>query len=149
MALNLKILSCACVVTLAGISTGLAATWETTDNKGLLIYILGNSLTGKLTLVCDPESLWAAPEQGLKAQYSLSIDYKNTWVNSNSVTFSTGSYKQSVPITGGSYFRDNPAQWNELIEALQKPGVITVSTGQGSFSIINDKSLKSQCIKAQ
>lgn len=148
MALNLKVLSCACLVMLAGISSGSTTTWETTNNKGLLIYIIGNSPTGKLTLVCDPESLWAAPEQGLKAQYSLSIDYKDTWVNSNSVTFSTGSYKQSVPITGGSYFRDNPVQWNELIKALQKPGVIAVSAGQNSFSIMNDKLLKSECIKA-
>lgn len=149
MALNPKILFCACLVTLASVSTSSADTWETTNNKGLLIYILGNSLTGKLTLVCDPESLWAAPEQGLKAQYSLSIDYQDTWIRSNKITVSIGSYKQSVPLVGGSYFRDNLAQWNELIKALQKPGEITIATGQDSFAITNDQPLKSQCFKTQ
>lgn len=149
MALYLKRLSCTLFLILVSVSSTSAATWQTINNKGLLIYILGNSLTGKLTLVCDPQNLWAAPEQDLKAQYSLSIDYKNTNLNSQGVTFSTDGYTQSVPITGGSYFRDNLPQWNKLIEALQKPGIIKVSTSQENFTITNDKPLKSECIHVQ
>jgi len=147
MAFNLKTVSCACLVTLAGVSSSSADTWETTYSKGLVIYNLGNSLTGKLSLVCDPENPEAPPDQGLSAQYSLLIEYNNNWVHGKQVTFSTVTDKQTVPILGGNYFREELAPWTTLITALQKPGEIMVSTGLYSFSITNDRPLKSLCFK--
>lgn len=104
MAHSLKTLICASIVTVALCSLSHANTWTKTHNKGLIINTIGYSGTGKLTLVCDPENLWAAPELGLKAQYSLSITYQNADLRGNSVTISTANYSHALPISNGSYF---------------------------------------------
>ncbi|WP_273795245.1 hypothetical protein, partial [Brucella intermedia] len=40
-------------------STSSAATWKETNDKGLAVYRVGNGSTGQITLVCDPDNLWA------------------------------------------------------------------------------------------
>lgn len=103
MADNRKILICAIIATLTSLSGSHASTWTKTTNKGLQIHTIGYSGTGKVTLACDPENLWVPPEQGLRAQYSLSIKYRNADLQGDSVTLSTDTYSEALPITGGSY----------------------------------------------
>ena len=41
------------------VSSSFAAVWKETNNEGLEVYTVGNGATGQITLVCDPDNLWA------------------------------------------------------------------------------------------
>lgn len=128
-------------------SPSFASTWMASNDKGLRIYTIGNGGTGKLTLVCDPENLWAAPEQGLKAEYHVFIQKNDRALDARNVTIITADYEHSFPLYGDAILDDNKPRWNELVRILQKPGTITVLFGDERFSATNDAPLQTECIR--
>ncbi|MGN7964104.1 hypothetical protein [Brucella sp. 22210] len=142
-----KITMCgALLVSTAFASSGSAATWKETNDKGLVVYRVGNGSTGQITLVCDPDNLWADSNKQ-SSQFYLFTTLHNEQLAGPTITIKANDYNAAFPYVGGSIVADG--SWNKLIEALSKPGPVTIAVGTKKFSLTLDKPLKSKCLKPE
>ncbi len=137
-------------VTLLGsflfVNTAVASVWKESNDKGLFIYtIISSNPDSKLTLVCDPEQLWAAPDEGLKAQNYLNIEHNGTIIDGGSITLSKGSLSETFTLSAGSLFPENPKQWNKLISELQTTGDLKIDGSNIKLSVTIDKPISLNC----
>lgn len=127
-------------------NSAVASDWNASNDKGLLIYKISSAdAATKLLLVCDPEKLWAAPEEGLKAQNYLNIQHNDTVLGGDAVTLSKGEFSGSFKLSAGSLFPANPNEWNKLIKELQTIGEIKIKSANSEFHIEIDKPISMNC----
>jgi len=59
-------------------------------------------------------------------------------------TIKADDYNAAFPYEGGAIIADGG--WNKLVEALSKPGSVSITVGAKNFSLMTlDKSLDSKC----
>lgn len=126
-------------------SASSAATWKETNDKGLAVYRVGNSSTGQITLVCDPDNLWAMDSNKESSKFYLFTTLHNEQLAGPTITLKANDYNAAFPYEGGAIVADGG--WNKLIEALSKPGPVTIAVGTKKFSLTFDKPLAFKCIR--
>lgn len=123
-----------------------AATWHETDNKGLLYYTIGNASTGQLTLVCDPENLWAGEGEKQSPQFFVFASLNNERIASDKVSITATDYSATLSNEGGAIVASGDSEnWNKLVSALSAKGPVNVNAAGKQFSIDVDQPLQSRC----
>ncbi|MGN7964136.1 hypothetical protein [Brucella sp. 22210] len=131
------------LVSTAFASCGSAATWKENNDKGLVVYGVGNGSTGQITLVCDPDNLWAMDSNKESSKFYLFTTLHNEQLAGPTITIKANGYNAAFPYEGGAIVADG--SWNKLIKALSKPGPVSIAVGTKKFSLTLDKPLASKC----
>lgn len=130
-------------------SAGLADTWKEADDKGLFVYSIGNGASGQLTLVCDPDNLWASDENKESSQFYLFATRNNQRLSGKSISLAIDGFKGSFPYEGGAVvISDAQSDWSKMIEALSLQGQVNVSVGKNRFTLTIDRPTKLRCQRA-
>jgi hypothetical protein len=124
-------------------SSSFAAVWKETNNKGLEVYTVGNGATGQITLVCDPDNLWAMDGNKQRTKFYLFTTLHNEQLAGPTIKIKADDYEAAFPYEGGAIIADGG--WNKLVEALSKPGSVSFTVGAKKFSLKLDKPLDSKC----
>ena len=88
------------------VSTRFAAVWKETNNKGLEVYTVGNKQSTK---------------------FYLFTTLHNEQLAGPTIIIKAGDYNAAFPYEGGAIIADGG--WNKLIEALSKPGSVSITVG--------------------
>lgn len=89
-----------------------AAAWSSGTDRGVPFYTL-NSEGLSLTIACDPDAVYAPPQNYIQASVSgRPVD--------GSVTISNGSNRVALPFEAGTAFKEamQPETWNKAISIL-------------------------------
>lgn len=142
---NLAIFFASAVVVVT-VNSATAAEWHEANDKGLLVYTLGNGATGQITMVCDPENVWAAENQKQSPQYYVFASRHNQRLESDTISVKASDFDASVTSPGGAFVASSDAKtWNELVATISEPGKISISAGKDQFALDVSKPLKTRC----
>lgn len=123
-----------------------AAAWKSTNDKGLFVYTAKTpNADANIILVCDPDGTRAAPEEGIKPSYSLTIQKNGAFLAGNKVSLSKGKFTENFSLDGGSLFPDAPKKWNKLISELQTTGALKIKAGSTEILLNIDKAASLNC----
>ncbi|MCR5943978.1 hypothetical protein FG152_24715 [Ochrobactrum sp. XJ1] len=136
----------ASVVIAGSVNSATAAEWHEASDKGLLVYTLGNGATGQLTMVCDPENIWAAEDQKQSPQYYVFVSRHNQRLDSDTLSIKASDFDASMASPGGAFVASSDKKtWNKLIATISEPGKISIGAGKDKFALDVTKPMKTRC----
>lgn len=107
----------------------IAAQWDVTNDKGLLIHRL-KAEDLRVTVVCDPEGAFSPP------QNYLFVEQNGQRVETGTLNVSGGDRTVTLPIEGAAVLpSENVEGWNASMKLLFGGGAVTLALGQASVAV--------------
>lgn len=106
-----------------------AAQWDVTNDKGLLIHRL-KAEDLRVTVVCDPEGAFTPP------QNYLFVEQNGKRVETGVLNVSGDDRTVALPIEGAAVLpSENVEGWNTSMKLLFGGGAVTLALGQASVAV--------------